>query len=296
MRPVREIGDELYALPPAAFTAARDEWIAEARREGDKAVATELGAMKRPSQAAWLVNLLTLRRPETVTDLIDLGDTIRSAQGSVPPAQLRDLSAQRRKALDAALSESGKLARAEGQPAPTRAQLDEVEATLAAAMADDSAAELVRAGRVVKALRYTGFGDGFGLAAPSTAATATRSATATATSEKAGSPKSASARATSAKGKERDAQAEAAAKEAAAEAAARRAAAEERVAEAVRVLDVATADERTANAEVDRITAEIAAMREQLDDAQTAARQARQARIAAERDHESAQRRLARSS
>src|SRR4029453_9600905 len=140
MATVREIGDRLYALPPAAFTAARDAAVGEARQAGDRDTATELAALKRPTQAAWLVNVLALARPDIVTELIELGDAIRSAQGTVPPTQLRDLSARRRKALDAALAASQDLARGAGAAAPNRALLDEVEGTLAAAMADEAAA------------------------------------------------------------------------------------------------------------------------------------------------------------
>ena len=64
MASVREIGDRLYTLPPAAFTAARDAAVGEARQAGDRATATELAGLRRPTQAAWLVNLLALSRPE----------------------------------------------------------------------------------------------------------------------------------------------------------------------------------------------------------------------------------------
>jgi hypothetical protein len=270
-----QIGDELYALPPSAFTAARDSQVAQARKDGDKALATELAALKRPTQAGWLVNLLALRRPDVVADLIELGGTIRAAQGSVPPTQLRDLSAQRRKALDAALAETTALARAAGQPAPSRAQLDEVEATLAAAMADDDAAAQVRAGRVLKSLHYSGFGDAFGATAIGPAAARAAAPSAAASSRPATkAPK---------------ADQEAALR---AEAEARLAAAEQRLAEAEASLDAATATERAANADVERLTDELAALRESLEHAQLAARQARQTRQAAERDVESAHRRL----
>jgi hypothetical protein len=271
-----QIGDELYALPPSAFTAARDSQVAQARKDGDKALATELAGLKRATQAGWLVNLLALRQPDVVADLIELGGTIRAAQGSVPPTQLRDLSAQRRKALDAALAETTALARAAGQPAPSRAQLDEVEATLAAAMADDDAAAQVRAGRVLKSLHYSGFGDAFGTTAigPSTASRAA-----------APSAKTASRTATKAPKADEEAALRA-------EAEARRAAAEQRLAEAEASLDAATATERAANADVERLTDELAALRESLEHAQLAARQARQTRQAAERDLESAHRRL----
>ena len=187
MRSVQDLGDELYALPPAAFTAARDAFVGQARERGDRAAATELAGMKRPTQGAWLVNLLALRQPAAVAELIDLGEEIRAAQGTVPPTQLRDLSARRRRALDAALAACTTLATEAGESAPTRAQLGEVETTLAAAMADEAAAEVVRAGRVIKALRYSGFGDGFGATAPAKSGGAPPAARAVAPGGRAGS-------------------------------------------------------------------------------------------------------------
>lgn len=141
MRQVQDIAAELYALPPQAFTAARDGYVVEAKRAGDRAAAAQLSAMKRPSVAAWLVNLIALRVPESLERLIVLGEDIRQAQGNVPPAQLRDLSAQRRREIDALLAQARTFAAAIGEAAPAKQHMAEVEATLAAAMADPGGAQ-----------------------------------------------------------------------------------------------------------------------------------------------------------
>jgi hypothetical protein len=280
MPSVQDLADELYALAPATFTAARDAYVAQARERGDRAAATELAGMKRPTQGAWLVNLLALRQPDAVAELIDLGEEIRAAQGTVPPTQLRDLSARRRRALDAALSLSATMATDAGESAPTRAQLGEVETTLAAAMADEAAAEVVRAGRVVKALRYSGFGDGFGATAPA------RSGGAPPASHAAAAGGRATAGAPPRPAADQDALRR--------EAEQKRAAAQQRLDEAEQALAAAEGAEREANAEVERVTGEIARLRERLEAAQLDARAARQARLAAERAFESAQRRMSR--
>jgi hypothetical protein len=277
MRSVRDIGDELYALPPGAFTAARDRFIADARENGDRAAATQLAAMKRPTQAAWLVDLLALRRPDVVNDLIGLGEQIRTAQGSVPPAQLRDLSARRRRELDTALGLCSSLAAEAGEGEPTRQQLGEAEATLAAAMADDDAAALVRSGRVVKPLVYTGFGDGFGATVPTRAGSTPPAARPSPARE----TRIAERPTTDDTVRDR-------------ERAERKAAAEANLITAEQALDAARATERAANDEIERLTGEIARLRGLLETAQFDARAARQARIATERQHESAERRLRR--
>src|SRR5262252_3034418 len=179
MSTASDVADTLYALPPKTFTAARDEQVATARNAGDRGLAAELGALKRPTVGAWLVNLVALRRPDTVESLVGLGQAIRDAQGVVSAAELRELSTRRRSELDAALALLRRLAADTGETA-TPAQLSEAEGTLAAAMADPEAAEQVRAGRLLKPLTYSGFGGGtFGGSAPATATarpTAARSA------------------------------------------------------------------------------------------------------------------------
>ncbi len=277
MRSVRDIGDELYALPPSAFTAARDRYVADAREHGERATATELAAMKRPTQAAWLVDLVALRRPDVIDELIGLGEQIRTAQGSVPPAQLRDLSARRRRELDTALGLCSSLAIEAGEDEPTRQQLGDAEATLAAAMADEQAAGLVRSGRVLKPLVYTGFGDGFGATAP------TRSGATPLAARPSPAREVRTAGRTPADDAVRDR-----------ELAERKAAAEANVFSAAQALDAARVTERAANDEIARLTGEIARLRGLVEAAQLEARAARQARIAAERQHESAERRLRR--
>jgi hypothetical protein len=262
-RTAEQLGDELYALPPQRFTAARDAAVAEAKSSGDRDLAAALAAMKRPTLAAWLVNLVALKQPSAVQGLTELGQTIREAQGSVTPTQLRDLSAQRRRELDAIVATARTLAMDSGEAEPGRAHLAEVESTFAAAMADDDSARLVRAGRVLKSLSYAGFGGSVGTVAPR-------------------SGPAASARAAEAPSE--------------AEAAKRRAVAEQSVAEARRILADATTAETTAERTVEDLAAQIADLREQLDAANREARATRQARIAAERDLAAAQRRLHRSS
>ncbi len=258
MRPVQEIADELYALPPQAFTATRDGYIAEAKLAGERDTAAALAAMKRPTVSAWLVNLVALHHPDAIAQLIDLGATIRHAQGSVTPTQLRDLSAQRRKEIDKVLALAQSLASGT-EAAPGKQHVTEAESTLAAAMADDEAARLVRSGRVVKGLSYSGFGAAAaGLVRPSRASSASAAA--------AGST--------------------------AVDDEFRRSAASARVGDAQRVLDDAIAAEREATDTVDQIVSGIAELRERLEPAQREARAARQSRLAAERELASAERRL----
>ncbi|MCG5465169.1 hypothetical protein MED01_003442 [Micromonospora sp. MED01] len=155
-----ELVQQLYRTPPDRFVAARDAAVAEARRAGDPTTARQLARLRRPTVAAWLVNLLAIRRPELVADLVQLADALRVAQRELRGPRLRELSAQRRAAVGALVAEVRKLAAAEPDAPPaSRLPLAEVEATLNAAFSDVEVAEQVRAGRLLRAASYAGFGE-----------------------------------------------------------------------------------------------------------------------------------------
>jgi hypothetical protein len=150
----------LYEAPPEGFVAGRAAAIAEAKRVGDKETAKRLAALRKPTVAAWLVNLLALRRPELIDELVELSTALRSAQRSLQGEQLRELSTQRRQVVSALVNAAQKLA-VEDDPGLRSVKLPmaEVEATLTAALAEPDIAEQVRSGRLVKAATYAGFGE-----------------------------------------------------------------------------------------------------------------------------------------
>ncbi|MGC5287233.1 hypothetical protein [Micromonospora sp. DT231] len=158
--PSAELVQQLYRIPPDRFVAARDAAVAEARRAGDPGAARQLARLRRPTVAAWLVNLLAITRPELVADLVQLADALRTAQRELRGPRLRELSAQRRAVVGALVAEVRKLAAAEPDAPPAgRLPLAEVESTLNAAFSDVEVAEQVRAGRLLRAASYAGFGE-----------------------------------------------------------------------------------------------------------------------------------------
>ncbi|MFC7246549.1 hypothetical protein ACFQO7_29065 [Catellatospora aurea] len=150
---------ELYTALPEEFTAARDAAAAAAKAAGHSAQATAIKRLRRPTVAAWLVNLLAHRAPERIAELTALSAALRDAQRQLRGADLRALTVQRRELLSALAEQAVDLG-VRAQPGLTPAKLPqaEVEQTLAAALADDEIAAQVRAGTVVKAVSYTGFG------------------------------------------------------------------------------------------------------------------------------------------
>lgn len=156
----QDVATRLYTEPPDRFVAARDEAVAEARATGDLDAARQIAKLRKPTVAAWLVNLLAHRRPELVDELADLSAALRAAQRNLRGAELRDLSKQRRQAVAALVAATRALAVAE-DPLLARAKLPlaDVENTLNAAMSDEDIAAQVRSGRLVRAATYAGFGE-----------------------------------------------------------------------------------------------------------------------------------------
>src|SRR5206468_2334360 len=88
------VADELYTLPRDEFTAARTERAKEAKaREPD--LAKQIGQLRKPTVAAWLVNQVSRRHPREIEELADIGEKLRSAHQKLAGDQLRTLSRQR---------------------------------------------------------------------------------------------------------------------------------------------------------------------------------------------------------
>ncbi|GAB3035536.1 hypothetical protein GCM10011376_18660 [Nocardioides flavus (ex Wang et al. 2016)] len=154
--PLLEIADDLYALPLADFTPARDALVKE--HKGDKALATAIKALRKASVAAWVVNLLVRRDPDQVDQVLAVGQALRDAQENLDAAQLREFTKQRRQLTASVTTAARRLAREEGVRT-TQSVADQVEATLTAAMLEPDAAKAVRSGLLVTSLSATGLGD-----------------------------------------------------------------------------------------------------------------------------------------
>lgn len=152
-----DVIQRLYSEPPDGFVAGRTAAVEAARKAGDRATAKRLAALKKPTVAAWVVNLLALRRPELIEELVDLSGALREAQRGLNGEQLRELTAQRRQVVSALVAAARKLAQA-AEPS-IKLPLADVEATLTAALAEPDIAAQVRTGRLIRAASYAGFGE-----------------------------------------------------------------------------------------------------------------------------------------
>lgn len=156
---VDEVADELYALPPEEFIPARKAREDEAKADGDKALAKEIGSLPKPSTAAWVCNVLVRDAHDEIADLVELGTLVREAQESLAGDQLRTLDVQRRQLVTALTRQARKLAYEHGHSVST-AVATQVEETLRAAMADPEAGEALLSGRLTSPMSYSGMGLG----------------------------------------------------------------------------------------------------------------------------------------
>ena len=154
---VAEVADELYALPPAEFTAARDERARQVRAGGQRDEAAAIRKLARPTASAWLVNQLVRAAPDQLDRLAEVGEALGEAQRTLAGDRLRELSGERRQIISELLPRAAEIAGQAGQPA-SQVVLGEVRATLEAALADAGARAAVQSGRLTKALTYAGIG------------------------------------------------------------------------------------------------------------------------------------------
>ena len=152
-----EIADELYAVPPEQFVAARTTRQDEARAAGDRALAKAIAGLPKPSTAAWVCNLLVRAQREEIEGLVELGDLLRDAQQNLAGDELKALNRQRAQLLTALTRQAAALARGRGH-AVSSAIAGQVEETLRAAMTDPEAGEALLGGRLTGAMSYSGLG------------------------------------------------------------------------------------------------------------------------------------------
>ncbi|MGW6198198.1 hypothetical protein ACWF0M_18785 [Kribbella sp. NPDC055110] len=152
-----EAADAVYAAPAADFIATRNQLAKQLKAGGDALGSTRLKALRKPTVAAWIANLVARKLPDELDDLLALGDEFREATADLDGERLRDLTPKRHRLLDKLSKEAARLAADEGQKvSPDVGQ--KLRETLDAALVDPAAGDAVREGRLSSALRHVGFG------------------------------------------------------------------------------------------------------------------------------------------
>jgi hypothetical protein len=141
--------------------------VKQLRATGRRDDAAAVAALRRPSPAAWALNLAARRAPDDVAAVLAAGDDLRAASLGEPGApSLREADAAHRAAAAALVATALRLAADAGGPTPADVR-QKVGETLRAALADDEVADELRAGRLQADHVPAGFG--LGLALPDTA-------------------------------------------------------------------------------------------------------------------------------
>lgn len=147
-------GDALYGLPLEEFVAARDALARELRAGGDRDGAARVGKLRKPTRAAWAVNMAVREHPDAAAALTEAAGRLREAQAELlaggDAGDLRAAGERARAAVEALVD------------AAPAGSADRVRSTLHAATLDPDVLADVAAGRVAREQEASGFG---GLAA-----------------------------------------------------------------------------------------------------------------------------------
>jgi hypothetical protein len=146
---------ELYAADPAEFTDRRKALAAAARAASDADAAKRIGALRKPTRPAWIVNRLARADPAATVRLADLAAGLRAAARAKDGRALRELSARRGSLIDDLTGQALAVAGISDPPATLR---EDVVATLSAALSDPDTAAAFAAGTLTRAAQWAGFG------------------------------------------------------------------------------------------------------------------------------------------
>ncbi len=172
----REI-DRLFALPLDEFTSSRNALARRLKGEGETEGAEQVRSLAKPSVPAWTINQLARREKAMVKALLDAGARLRKAQeralaGSHSDA-LRTAQAEERQAVRDLTQRADEVLQEAGRPA-TRAILERISTTLAAAAVTEPGRSALKAGRLTGELKVSGFDALTGLALSSRPSAAPR--------------------------------------------------------------------------------------------------------------------------
>jgi hypothetical protein len=152
-----EAASQLYAAPAADFIATRNELAKQLKADRDQLGSARLKALRKPTVAAWLANLVARERPDELDDLLALGDEFRQATADLDGERLRELTPRRHQLLDQLTKAAKGLAEDGGQKVSADVS-QKLRETLDAALVDPAVGEAVREARISSALRHVGFG------------------------------------------------------------------------------------------------------------------------------------------
>lgn len=147
-----DIAVTLYTGSPAEFVAARNMRADEVE---DADLAARIRALKKPSVAAWVVNVFAHERGSQLGEALQLAEELREAQADLDARALAQLGRDRRALTSRLAADAAELAEARGQRI-TASTREAVQQTISAAFFDPTAAAAVASARLVRELEPAG--------------------------------------------------------------------------------------------------------------------------------------------
>jgi hypothetical protein len=144
---LEEALDELLALPPEQFTAARNAAARALQKAGNREAADEVKAIPRPPLSLWALNVLAREQPEPIATFLAAAAELRKAYAS--GGDIRAATAPERVAEARVVAAGVKLIRASGKNA-SDSVTERMRETLRSAAADGAVASELQAGRLVR--------------------------------------------------------------------------------------------------------------------------------------------------
>lgn len=145
---------ELYRLPLADFTSARNALAEQLAAEGEREAADEVKKLKKPNLAAWATNQVV--HVDGVDELFEATDALRRAQRKVmsggKAGELREVT-DRRNRIVSDLTGRAKAILEEAGHAASPTTMAAVSDSFVAVASDDEGAELLRAGCLTRELK-----------------------------------------------------------------------------------------------------------------------------------------------
>jgi chromosome segregation ATPase len=141
-----DVVDDLLAIPPKRFTAARNAAAKEVAAGGDREAAAEIKGLPRPTLALWSLNRVAHEHSDLVAAFIDAAAKLRKAHES--GGDIRAATRPEREAEGRVAEAAVQVAAGEG--AATETVMRGIRQALGAAAADPEVAATLRAGRLIR--------------------------------------------------------------------------------------------------------------------------------------------------
>jgi hypothetical protein len=156
--------DLLFRVPPEQFTAARNQLVAELRREGKVPAAADIAKLPRPTPVVWAINQISRQDRAAVDRLITAADQLKRAQLGRAPTDMPTAARTYQEAVRALVERSLAQLKDAGR-ATTAATRNRLTGTLMAAATDPALRDALRVGHLSREQVAAGF-DVFGDARP----------------------------------------------------------------------------------------------------------------------------------